>query len=223
MNWRELKQQAFCTQAIVLIQVIVFILMTINGGSTNSQILLNFGAKYGPAIQAGDWWRLITPVFLHIGLTHLVVNSVTVYYIGTQIENMFGHIRFLAIYFVSALTGNLASFVFMPDSLSAGASTAIFGLFGAFLMLGESFHHNPYIRLLSRQFLIFVVINLVFDLFMPGIDIYGHLGGLVGGFLMGYVVGTPQIGKINLIKRFLSGIILLVVIILFYQMGMQLI
>lgn len=58
---------------------------------------------------------------------------------------------------------------------------------------------------------------------MPGIDIYGHLGGLVGGFLMGYVVGTPQIGKINLIKRFLSGIILLVVIILFYQMGMQLI
>lgn len=139
MNWRELKQQAFCTQAIVLIQVIVFILMTINGGSTNSQILLNFGAKYGPAIQAGDWWRLITPVFLHIGLTHLVVNSVTVYYIGTQIENMFGHIRFLAIYFVSALTGNLASFVFMPDSLSAGASTAIFGLFGAFLMLGESF------------------------------------------------------------------------------------
>lgn len=223
MNWRELKQQAFCTQAIVLIQVIVFILMTINGGSTNSQILLNFGAKYGPAIQAGDWWRLITPVFLHIGLTHLVVNSVTVYYIGTQIENMFGHIRLLAIYFVSALTGNLASFVFMPDSLSAGASTAIFGLFGAFLMLGESFHHNPYIRLLSRQFLIFVVINLVFDLFMPGIDIYGHLGGLVGGFLMGYVVGTPQIGKINLIKRFLSGIILLVVIILFYQMGMQLI
>jgi len=90
-------------------------------------------------------------------------------------------------------------------------------------MLGESFHHNPYIRLLSRQFLIFVGINLVFDLFMSGVDIYGHLGGLVGGFLMGYVVGTPQIGKINLIKRFLSGIILLVVVVLFYQMGMKII
>ena len=195
--------------------------MTLAGGSTNTQVLVNFGAKVTTYIQMGQWWRLITPVFLHIGLMHLVVNSVTVYYIGTQIENMFGHSRFLAIYFVSALTGNLASFVFLPDALSAGASTAIFGLFGAFLMLGESFHHNPYIRLLSRQFLIFVGINLVFDLFMSGVDIYGHLGGLVGGFLMGYVVGTPQIGKINLIKRFLSGIILLVVVVLFYQMGMK--
>lgn len=220
MSWNNLKQQAFCTQAIVLIQVIVFILMTVAGGSTNTQILIEFGAKVGTLIQEGQWWRLITPVFLHIGLMHLVVNSVTVYYIGTQIENMFGHARFLAIYFVSALTGNLASFVFLPNSLSAGASTAIFGLFGAFLMLGESFHHNPYIRLLSRQFLTFVAINLVFDLFMPGIDIYGHLGGLVGGFLMGYIVGTPQIGKINLIKRFLSGIILLVIVVMFYQMGM---
>ncbi|KRM13210.1 rhomboid family intramembrane serine protease [Paucilactobacillus suebicus] len=220
MSWNNLKQQAFCTQAIVLIQVIVFILMTVAGGSTNTQILIEFGAKVGTLIQEGQWWRLITPVFLHIGLMHLVVNSVTVYYIGTQIENMFGHARFLSIYFVSALTGNLASFVFLPNSLSAGASTAIFGLFGAFLMLGESFHHNPYIRLLSRQFLTFVAINLVFDLFMPGIDIYGHLGGLVGGFLMGYVVGTPQIGKINLIKRFLSGIILLVIVVMFYQMGM---
>ena len=197
--------------------------MTLAGGSTNTQVLVNFGAKFTTYIQMGQWWRLITPVFLHIGLMHLVVNSVTVYYIGTQIENMFGHSRFLAIYFVSALTGNLASFVFLPDALSAGASTAIFGLFGAFLMLGESFHHNPYIRLLSRQFLIFVGINLVFDLFMSGVDIYGHLGGLVGGFLMGYVVGTPQIGKINLIKRFLSGIILLVVVVLFYQMGMKII
>ncbi|KIS04111.1 rhomboid family intramembrane serine protease [Paucilactobacillus wasatchensis] len=221
MNLTDIKKQAFVTQAVVAIQVIVFLIMTIAGGSTNSSVLIEFGARVSVLIQDGQWWRLITPVFLHIGLMHLVVNSVTVYFIGTQIEMLFGHWRFAIIYFVTAITGNVASFVFLPNTISAGASTAIFGLFGAFLMLGESFRNNLYIRAMSRQFLIFVVMNLAFDLFSPGIDIYGHIGGLFGGFLMGYVVGAPRIGKTNLIKRFLSGIILLVAIVLFYSMGMR--
>lgn len=221
MNLTDIKKQAFVTQAVVAIQVIVFLIMTIAGGSTNSSVLIEFGARVSVLIQDGQWWRLITPVFLHIGLMHLAVNSVTVYFIGTQIEMLFGHWRFAIIYFVTAITGNVASFVFLPNTISAGASTAIFGLFGAFLMLGESFRNNLYIRAMSRQFLIFVVMNLAFDLFSPGIDIYGHIGGLFGGFLMGYVVGAPRIGKTNLIKRFLSGIILLVAIVLFYSMGMR--
>lgn len=221
MNLTDIKKQAFVTHAVVAIQVIVFLIMTIAGGSTNSSVLIEFGARVSVLIQDGQWWRLITPVFLHIGLMHLVVNSVTVYFIGTQIEMLFGHWRFAIIYFVTAITGNVASFVFLPNTISAGASTAIFGLFGAFLMLGESFRNNLYIRAMSRQFLIFVVMNLAFDLFSPGIDIYGHIGGLFGGFLMGYVVGAPRIGKTNLIKRFLSGIILLVAIVLFYSMGMR--
>ncbi|BAP85472.1 membrane protein [Paucilactobacillus hokkaidonensis JCM 18461] len=221
MKLANIKNQAFVTQAVVAIQVIVFILMTLAGGSTNTSVLVEFGARVSVLIQDGQWWRLITPVFLHIGLMHIVINSVTVYYIGTQIEMLFGHARFAIIYLVTAVTGNLASFVFLPNALSAGASTAIFGLFGAFLMLGESFRTNPYIRAMSRQFLLFVVMNLAFDLFSPGIDIYGHIGGLVGGFLMGYVVGAPRIGKIDLIKRFLSGIILLVAVVLFYSMGMR--
>jgi rhomboid protease GluP len=222
MNLQTLKRQPFMTEIIIGIQVIVFILMTLAGGSTNTNVLVEFGARTTPLIQQGQWWRLITPVFLHIGLMHIVVNSITIYYIGTQIEMIFGHWRFLLIYFLSGITGNNASFVFLPNTLSAGASTAIFGLFGAFLMLGESYRNNAYIRLLSRQFLLFVVLNLVFDLFSPGIDIYGHIGGLLGGFLLAYVVGAPRLGKIDLIKRILSGIILLVAMILFYHMGMTL-
>ncbi|WP_223875891.1 rhomboid family intramembrane serine protease [Paucilactobacillus kaifaensis] len=221
MNIANLKNQAFVTQIVVAVQVIVFILMTLAGGSTDTSVLVEFGARVSILIQEGQWWRLITPVFLHIGLMHIVVNSVTVYYIGTQIEMLFGHTRFAVIYLVTAVTGNIASFVFLPNTLSAGASTAIFGLFGAFLMLGESFRNNLYIRAMSRQFLLFVVLNLAFDLFSPGIDIYGHIGGLFGGFLVGYVVGAPRIGKVNLIKRFLSGIILIVAIVLFYSMGMR--
>lgn len=222
MNLQTLKRQPFMTEIIIGIQVIAFILMTIAGGSTNTNVLVEFGARMTPLIQQGQWWRLITPVFLHIGLMHIVVNSITIYYIGTQIEMIFGHWRFLMIYFLSGITGNIASFVFLPNTLSAGASTAIFGLFGAFLMLGESYRNNAYIRLLSRQFLLFVVLNLVFDLFSPGIDIYGHIGGLLGGFLLAYLVGVPRLGKIDLIKRILSGIILLVAMILFYHMGMTL-
>ena len=113
---REAWQKAPLTSLIILIQVIVFILMTLAGGSTNTQVLIEFGARYTPLIKAGEWWRLITPGFVHIGLTHLVVNSVTLYFIGMYIENLFGHWRFLAIYLMSTLMGNLASAVFLPQS-----------------------------------------------------------------------------------------------------------
>ena len=171
---KEAWQKAPLTSLIILIQVLVFILMTLAGGSTNSQVLVEFGARYTPLIKAGEWWRLITPGFVHIGLTHLVVNSVTLYFIGMYIENLFGHWRFLAIYLVSTLMGNLASAVFLPQSISAGASTGIFGLFGAFLMLGLAFWDEPAIHSLAHQFLILVLLNLGTDILVPGIDLAGH-------------------------------------------------
>lgn len=218
---RDLRNQPFVTYTIVAINIVVFLLMTILGGSTNTQILLEFGAKYSPYIQQGEWWRLFTPMFIHIGLMHLVVNMVTVFYLGRMVESLFGHLRYTIVYLVSGIVGNIASFVFLPANISAGASTAIFGLFGAFMMLGESFMNNPYIRLMARQFMIFIVMNLVFDIFLSGVDIYGHIGGLLGGFLIAYVVGAPNLGKNDLIKRFLSGIILCIAIVFFLQLGMR--
>lgn len=217
---KEAWQRAPFTSLIILIQVVVFILMTLAGGSTNPQVLLAFGARYTPLIQAGQWWRLITPGFVHIGLTHLVVNSVTLYFIGMYIENLFGHWRFLAIYLISTLLGNLTSSVFLPHSISAGASTGIFGLFGAFLMLGLAFGNDPAIGSLARQFLVLVVLNLGTDILVPGIDLAGHMGGLLGGFFMAAVVGAPRLGRIDLIKRFLSGTILIVMITVFWKMGL---
>jgi len=218
---KDLKNQPFVTYIIVAINIIVFLMMTVAGGSSNTQVLLAFGAKYTPFIQQGDWWRLFTPMFIHIGLMHLVVNMVTVFYLGKIVESLFGHWRFTIVYLVSGVVGNIASFVLLPANISAGASTSIFGLFGAFMMLGESFKDNPYIRLMARQFLTFIVINLVFDIFLSGVDIYGHIGGLIGGFLIAYVVGAPKLGKNDLIKRFLSGIILCIAIALFLQIGMR--
>ncbi|MEY8441263.1 rhomboid family intramembrane serine protease [Lactobacillaceae bacterium 24-114] len=195
------------TISLLIIQVIVFIAMTVLGGSTNSAVLIEFGARVTPLLQAGQWWRLITPVFIHIGIAHLAINSITLYFLGMYIEELFGHWRMLVIYLLSAISGNLASAIFLPNTISAGASTALFGLFGAFLMLGDSFRTNPAIRQLSRQFLILVALNVVMDLVLPGIDISGHLGGLLGGFLVAYVVGAPRLGNVSFTKRVIAGIV----------------
>lgn len=202
------------TLTLIIFQVLVYCWLVYAGGSTNTAVLLRSGARSTVLIQDGQWWRLISPVFLHVGLSHLIINSVTLLYIGRYIEEFFGHWRMLVIYFVSAIFGNLVSAVLMPSTISAGASTAIFGLFGAFLMLGVCFHHNVIVRVLSRTFFLFVIINIVMDIFLSGIDLAGHVGGLFGGFFIAFVVGAPLLGSISLIKRCLSGTILTVSLII---------
>lgn len=208
MNTR-IWSHAPVTMVLLTIQIVVFVMMTFLGGSTNEAVLILFGARQTQLIDAGQWWRLITPVFVHIGFTHLLVNSLTLYFMGLYIEEIFGHWRMLIIYLLSAFVGNLASAVFLPNTISAGASTALFGLFGAFLMLGESYRNNYAVHQLSRQFLILVILNIGIDLFMPGIDLAGHLGGLFGGFLTAYVVGAPLMGPINRRKQAICLVVLI--------------
>lgn len=215
----RLNQYPFMTVGLIVIMVLVYGAMTLAGGSTNVNVLITFGAKLNVLIQQGEWWRLITPIFLHIGFTHILMNMITLYFVGMQIEAAFGHTRFLAMFLIAGIGGNVASFCF-SDSLSAGASTAIFGLFGAFLMLGESFWQNPVIRQIARTFMAFIVMNLAFDIFTPGIDIAGHLGGLVVGFLVAYTVGVPRIGKVSVIKRIVASIVLIVGSVWLYLHGM---
>ena len=203
------KKKPKMTIMLIVINIAMYLLMTVAGGSTNLNILIEFGAKDNALIAAGQFWRLFTPMFLHIGFQHIVLNMVTLYFLGMQIEYLFGPWRFLVIYLVSGICGNIASFAFTP-AISAGASTALFGLFGAYLMLGESFRNDPYIRTIAKQFLVLVVLNLLSDL-TGSIDLWGHLGGLMGGFLLGYIVGAPQIGKVETHKRWLAlvGLVLL--------------
>lgn len=189
--------------------LLVYLVEVAMGGATNSLVLLRLGADSLPLVRAGQWWRLFTAAFLHIGLAHLVVNMVTLYYIGGYVERLYGSWRFLTIYAVSVLAGNLAAAYCTPVGLSAGASTAIFGLFGAFLFLGAQFREQPGLGRLARQYLILIVMNLLFDLAVPGISLTGHLGGLFGGFLAGAALGAPRLGTTDLLKRFLGGMILL--------------
>ena len=182
---------------------------------------MSFGANNGALVRAGQYWRLLTAGFLHIGFSHLLINCLTLYFIGFYDEVLFGHWRVAVIFLISTIYGNLLSVASSPNEVGAGASTGIFGLFGAFIMLGIVFHENAALRAVSRQFIVLVVFNLIADVFMPGVDLAGHVGGLLAGFLTSSVIGAPQVGKIGLIKRFLSGIILVIIIGLTAEMGLR--
>ncbi|WP_054749533.1 rhomboid family intramembrane serine protease [Lacticaseibacillus thailandensis] len=217
--WRN---EPVITYVLLVVTIGMFMLETAMGGSTQVKVLVALGARYNPYIAFfGQWWRLVTPIFLHIGIVHLLVNMMSLWFLGRMTETVFGHWRFLAIYLVSGIVGNFGGMIFdSANSVGAGASTSLFGLLGAFLMLGDNFRHNPAINAAVRQFAIVVVINLVFDLTQPSIDIAGHIAGLIGGFLIAGAVGVPRVGTIRRVKRVLMGVLLIAVpIILFIVDG----
>jgi rhomboid protease GluP len=147
------------------------------------------GAKVTPLIAAGEYWRLLTSMFLHISYMHLFFNCYALFVIGTELERILGWGRFLVIYLLSGLFGSLASYAFSPN-LSAGASGAIFGLIGA-LAAFFTLHRQQLGAWGQRRLIniaILVVINLFLGFTQPGIDNMAHLGGLVSGFALGWAL-----------------------------------
>lgn len=209
MNWNKLKNQAFVTIGFLSIQTAVFLLAYLLPG-----LLIEFrGSMFGPLIALNhEYWRFVTPIFIHYGLMHFAINSVILYYMGQQVEAIYGHGRFFLIYLLSGVMGNVLGFAFNDMNVqAAGASTSLFGIFGAFIVLGIHFKNNPGIQAMVRQFSLFIVLNLVFSLFDQTIDMYGHVGGLIGGILMGNIVALPlRVGKTYSIHvRIISAMILL--------------
>lgn len=191
----------YFTYIFIIIQVAVFFWMEINGGSTNNSTLIKYGAKVNELIYQGEWWRFITPVFLHIGYIHLIMNTIFLYLLGTMVERMYGNFRFFIIYLFAGVTGVIASFIF-SSALSAGASGAIFGCFGALLYFGVI---NPKLFFRTMGMFVFanLALNLVIDFSISGIDNAGHLGGIAGGFLAAGIVHFPKKKKILLQVLFL--------------------
>lgn len=180
----------FFTYIFMIIQVAVFFWLETHGGSTNTSTLIKYGAKFNPSIQAGEWWRFFTPIFLHIGFTHLAMNTLSLYFLGPAVERMFGNTRFFFMYMFAGFTGFIASFIF-SDNVSAGASGAISGCFGALLFFGV-IYPKLFSRTLGPYVIAIFIINIVFGFSQSGIDNAGHLGGLIGGFLAAGIVYFPK-------------------------------
>lgn len=176
------------TKAIIIINIIVFFLMYLLGrGSEDVTTLLIFGANYKPLVLAGQIWRLLTCAFIHIGFVHLLVNMYSLSIIGSQLETYVGKWKYLAIYLLSAISGSLFSLI-TGNSISAGASGAIFGLLGSLLYFG--YHYRLYLNsVLKNQIIPIIVINLIIGFLIPGIDILAHIGGLIGGYLATMALG----------------------------------
>jgi rhomboid protease GluP len=177
---------------LLAINVLVWLAMTAAGGSTDSEVLLGFGAKYGPAIYRGEYWRLFTAMFLHIGLMHLGFNSYALYVLGPETERFFGRKRFLTAYMLAGVLSIVVSYVF-SSTLSAGASGAIFGLVGAlaaFFIRQRAAFGEPGRRRLIHLVSI-VGINLVIGFTVTGVDNWAHIGGLAAGFLIGWAL-SPE-------------------------------
>lgn len=217
-NVQKLQRTPFVTYGLLAITIIMFLLMTINGGSQNIFTLIYFGAKDNIGIVAGEWWRLITPMFLHIGFTHILFNGLIVYFLGAQLEMIIGHFRYFLLYILSGILGNAASFAF-NFSISAGASTAIFGLFASTIVLAKLYPNQMGIQQLSRNYIFLIVINIFFGLFNSTIDNAGHMGGLVGGFLLMYALSAPNVRNNPKKQRLMYGVLYVVVLLVLIAVG----
>lgn len=178
------------TYILLYINIIIFLLLELNGGSTNIEALVQYGAKYNPAILEGEWWRIVTSMFLHIGFLHLIMNMIALYYLGMMVERIFGSLRFIYIYLLAGIAGGLTSFAF-NISIAAGASGAIFGLLGALLFFG-SVYRDLFKQTMGKNLILILIINIVFGFIVPQIDMGAHLGGLIGGYIASAIVFVPN-------------------------------
>ena len=180
------------TNILIALNVIAFfVVFALSGANLNVLNLLRYGALNSVLVQNGEFWRLITAGFLHGGIFHLIFNMYALYIIGTQIENFAGKWKFLAIYFCSMLTASLMSCVINPNSVSVGASGAIFGLLGALVYFG--YHYRLYLgSVLRNQIIPLILFNLLLGFMVSGIDNAAHLGGLIGGLLISMALGVQK-------------------------------
>lgn len=193
----QVAPRAYVTPALVAINVAIFIAMALKGAGVfdvNGEVHVAWGSNYGPLTLSGEWWRLLTSTFLHFGILHLLVNMYVLWDVGRFVERLYGSRAYVVIYFGAGLLGSIASLAWNPVVNSAGASGAIFGVVGAMLaaMTGKSMRLPVSVAQAHRNsMLVFVLFNLANGLSHAGIDNAAHVGGLVGGFLIGFVLRRP--------------------------------
>ncbi len=171
---------AIVTRILVAINIVVYLITVAQGSGLNDPggSLFNKWALFGPLVDHGDWWRLITSAFLHASVIHIAFNMLALWWLGAPVEMALGRVRFIGLYLVSGLAGAAGALVADPNAVTVGASGAIFGLLGAGLILEWQATGS-----IAGNYLTLILINLAISFAVPGISIGGHVGGLIGGIL----------------------------------------
>jgi membrane associated rhomboid family serine protease len=180
---RSMHVDPTVTYVLIAVNVLMFVAAGaggswITGRGGGSSVFFDF-ALNGTVVEAGDYWRLITSGFLHSGLIHIGFNMYILYWLGTMLEPSLGHVRFVALYFTSLVSGSFGALLLSPNAVTVGASGAVFGLMGATFVLQRARGVDP----MQSGIGPIILLNLAISFILPNISIGGHLGGLVGGAL----------------------------------------
>lgn len=215
-NWQPFKgfkintKKPVVTWGFILLCIVVYVADGISSlmirGTFDLGVLALYGMRNNAYITAGQWWRLITPVFLHGSPSHLLFNCLALYIWGRYVEALYGRGKYAAILLLAGFSGCVLGYAF-SDNNSLGASGAIFGIFGAIIAF-RKYDKRLFNFIFGVQTLIFVGINLAMGFMQPYVDILGHIGGLAGGFLAGRFLGM-LIEKEMTPGRAISGILYL--------------
>ncbi|MGQ9855129.1 MAG: rhomboid family intramembrane serine protease [Fervidobacterium sp.] len=208
------KRQAYLYLILIdsLILLAFYVFRTFINGSDIAYLL--FGAQYGPLVSQGQWYRIVTAMFMHGGFLHLAFNMYALYILGNYAEGIYGTYRFLAYFFITGIVGNIATQFFYYDSLSVGASGGIFGLVGA--LFGAGFRKDTpfFLRSITGSALLpMIVLNVVLG-FVPGsgINNAAHIGGLLSGMLLGYTIPVYYSYRAEKLWRAIAIVLILVIV-----------
>lgn len=189
--------RAWVTPTLIVLNVAVFVAMLatgVNALTPTSASLIRWGADFGPRTTGGQPWRLLTNTFVHIGLPHIAMNMIALWQSGRTVERLLGNLGFAVTYLLAGLCGSIVSTLSHPFTVSAGASGAIFGIYGAliaYLLRHRGQIPHEIVSALQKTAVVFVGLNVVLGLQQKGIDMAAHLGGLAGGLVAGLFVARP--------------------------------
>ncbi|QOS78144.1 rhomboid family intramembrane serine protease [Paenibacillus sp. JNUCC31] len=186
-NWKSYLNFFPLTSILLIANVVMFIVLSFNGGSTNSMTLLKFGALTNHELFAGEWWRYITSMFLHAGFSHLLFNSFALIVFAPPMERLLGTVRYGVLYLGGGVLGNILAVAWYNSggvpTISVGASGAIYAIYGAFLYVAL-FQRTMMDEASRKTLYTLLVFGIIFSFAMSGISWMAHLGGLLGGFFI---------------------------------------
>lgn len=210
----QLRSTPIVVPTLIAANVVVFVITVVQAHSLNRNIrspLFNDWSLWPPIVAYGEWWRLFTSGFLHLGPIHLLLNMVALWVVGRDLELLLGRLRFSVLYVLSLFGGGISVFMFGDRTIPvAGASGAIFGLLGAIVVVIIRLRLDP------RRALIVVGLNIVISVTVPGISLLGHLGGLMVGALAAVGMVYPSPARRTLVQAGTTIGLVLVLVALFY-------
>jgi membrane associated rhomboid family serine protease len=204
---------AYVTWSIIAVNIVVFIIDGVLSGMGSMDLmgsggpLVEAGAVARDPVAAGEWWRLITSAFLHLGVLHIAFNMYALWLFGPIIEQLYGHVEYLVLYLLCALGGSVLTILAAPESAAAGASGAIFGLFGLAFVVSRRRHLllGPQARGILSQAGGLLMLNLIITFAIPGISWTGHIGGLLVGALIGLLLSPSNVPTLGGLWRTPDG------------------